>query len=92
MINGQTHYGWARLNIKLAGTNIGCQYEVALAGFAFETIANKPITTGETKGPAEMTSRGDLAPQPSTASLGALAMGSRGLSVWRREEEAESNR
>jgi len=91
VINGQTHFGWARVNIKLEGTDIGCQYQVVLAGFAYETIANKPITTGKTKGPTEVASMEPLTPQPAAVEpgLGMLALGSRGLNVWRREEELQ---
>jgi hypothetical protein len=66
-----------------------------LTGYAYETIPNKPIVTGKTKGPDE-DSR--LEPPSSVtltaatskpATLGMLAMGARGLSIWRRED-AES--
>ncbi len=45
-IKGKSHYGWARLNVKgtfdyLTGT---------LTGYAYETIPNKRITAGKTKG------------------------------------------
>jgi hypothetical protein len=88
VINGQPHYGWARLNVRLAASDIGCQYQVTLAGFAYETIANKQITAGQTKGPTEV-AVGDnlLSPPPEAPSLGVLAQGARGLAVWRREEE-----
>jgi hypothetical protein len=52
-IGGQTHYGWARLNVvtftglfKSGGT-----YAV-LTGYAYETVPNTPIVTGKTKGAA----------------------------------------
>jgi hypothetical protein len=60
-----------------------------LSGYAYETIPNKPIIAGKTKGPEEITQTRDAAlpatsPQPAT--LSALAMGAPGLSIWRREE------
>jgi hypothetical protein len=66
-IDGQTHYGWARLAV-----HFGKFYEdlgAHLSGYAYETIANKPIITGKIKGPDVIT----LEP----GSLGALAAGAR---------------
>lgn len=46
-ISGEVHFGWARLNVACHN------YEVAgvLTGYAYETVANRPILTGQTKGP-----------------------------------------
>ena len=72
MIGGRIHYGWARLNVTLvAGTGI----QATLTGYAYETIPNKPIITGKTKGPDVVT----LDP----ATLGRLAQGASGVSAWR---------
>ncbi len=63
-IKGSTHYGWARLNV-------GCRkvrgLDALLTGYAYETIPNKPIITGKTKGPDVITLR--------PGSLGQLAAG-----------------
>jgi hypothetical protein len=90
-IKGTTHYGWAR--ISLAFTLEG-KVEVVSGvptGYAYETIPNKPILAGKTEGPEEDSvdeanpaTLNESTLQP--ASLGLLAMGSPGLSVWRREE------
>lgn len=63
-IKGQTHYGWARLNVTFLPKQ-GIQ--ATLTGYAYETVPNKPIVTGKTKGPDVITV------EPS--SLGALAAG-----------------
>jgi hypothetical protein len=89
-IKGKTHYGWARISS-------GTHNPFILTGYAYETIPNKPIITGKTHGNdvehpnsadpgpgASLTSPVPDTPQP--ASLGALAMGARGLSIWRRKE------
>jgi hypothetical protein len=90
-ISGQTHYGWARLNVKL---NKKCNFVVTLTGYAYETIPNKLIFTGHTKGPDDISvEEPDAAltmPTPEPTTLGVLAMGSPGLSIWRRKEQAES--
>jgi len=61
-IQGKAHYGWARIAIKEAGKG-----GITLTGYAYETIPNKPIITGKTKGPDVITA------QPAT--LGRLALG-----------------
>ncbi len=68
-IDGETHYGWVRLNVHLQGLDI----TATLTGYAYETIPNKPIITGKTKGPDVIT----LEP----GSLGALAAGAAGRST-----------
>jgi hypothetical protein len=83
-IKGKTHYGWARLSVQVTQASI----IATLTGYAYETIANKTIHAGKTKGPNEAAvasvSHGISAPKSST--LGLLAMGSPALSMWRRKE------
>jgi len=70
VIKGQTHYGWAR--IQMGGSNPGINATVV--GYAYETVANKPLITGHTK-------RSDvIASKPAThvRSLGTLALGAAG--------------
>ena len=66
MIKGKVHYGWASLTTqeKPAWTATA-----TLTGYAYETVPNKPIITGKTKGPDVITV------QP--GSLGSLAGGRR---------------
>jgi hypothetical protein len=86
VLDGQKHYGWAELSIALnqQGTVAG-----EIEGYAYETIANKPIRAGATKEqdntvePLAPISRRTPAPVPAT--LGLLALGSPGLSYWRRQ-------
>src|SRR5271166_1441797 len=65
-INGETHYGWARLTIgpSSCGTASG-----TLTGYAYETVANRPITAGATP---------VATPSPDIGSLGRLARGATG--------------
>jgi hypothetical protein len=62
-LNDKVHYGWARLSVK-RGTVVG-----TLTGYAYETIPNKAIVTGKTKG-------SDVITVPA-GSLGELARGRR---------------
>jgi hypothetical protein len=89
-IKGQTHFGWARVK-----TSSIFPYSVYLTGYAYETIADKPITAGRTKGPEDIVEEPDAVlgvPTPKPATLGLLAIGSPGLSIWRREESVGAAR
>src|SRR5262249_5047368 len=44
LIHGQTHFGWARLNVQCNGFKLFG----LLTGYAYETIPNKGIITGRT--------------------------------------------
>jgi hypothetical protein len=89
-IKGKTHFGWARVRIDLDTKSI----TATLTGYAYETIPNKPIIAGETKGPdaagdMEQASPATVTTPPSKPrSLALLAMGSQGLFLWRREKPA----
>jgi hypothetical protein len=64
---GPTQYGWARLNVSCSP---GSTEKISglLTGYAYESIPNRPIIAGRTKGPDVITA--------APASLGALARGS----------------
>jgi hypothetical protein len=86
VIDGETHYGWARLNQSGYRACTGL-----LTGYAYETTPNKAIATGQTSDDAA-DEQAVLAPSsiPAAvrpATLGALAWGSRGFALWRRDEE-----
>ncbi len=68
--NNEVHYGWARLNVKITHPI----FRATLTGYAYETIPNKAIIAGKTKGPDVVTV------QP--ASLGHLARGASATSNW----------
>jgi hypothetical protein len=72
VISGEVHYGWARIEI---GTGLQFLIAATLTGYAYETIPNKPIVTGKTKGPDVIT----LEP----ATLGHLAQGASQIQSWR---------
>ncbi|HEY4904355.1 MAG TPA: hypothetical protein VIH89_12855 [Candidatus Sulfotelmatobacter sp.] len=75
VVNGQTHYGWARFTVKTTGNlNTGVKITATLTGYAIETVANQPIKAGATSGT-------ENAANP--VSLGCLAMGCVGLAFWR---------
>jgi len=90
-IKGQTHYGWARLTVQVLTKPV--RINALLTGYAYETTPNKAIIAGKTQESDE--TRGAPAspismtrPTQRRAALGLLAMGSPGLSIWRRKERA----
>jgi len=96
LIDGQVHYGWARLSTK---SSQGSRIVALLTGYAYEMEPNKPIIAGDTGGIADEAANDNLQPQfipasgvppkdllTSTPSLGALACGAPGLAIWRRED------
>jgi hypothetical protein len=82
LINGETHYGWARMTVLIR------RFLVVLTGYAYETMPNHRILDGYTTG-VDSTSAPTalLAPTARPASLGALARGADGLAIWRRDDE-----
>ena len=79
-ISGQTHYGWVNVDIRSR----------TVLGYAYETNANQPILAGAKSGPEKIGAADPapvLAPSKQPATLGVLARGADGLSLWRREEE-----
>jgi hypothetical protein len=84
-LGGAFHFGWARLSVGKAARG----FTATLTGYAYETIPGKAIIAGATK-------EADNGAQPVPASIkthtpkpptvGMLALGAPGLSIWRREE------
>ena len=68
-VKGKAHYGWARLHVvaHLTGRVEHPLIKATLTGYAYETIPNKPIIAGKTKGPDVIARQ--------TATLGSLALG-----------------
>jgi hypothetical protein len=92
-IHGQTHYGWARLNVFANwGTPV---FTASLLGYAYETIPDKPIILSKQQGPCQKSPnrKHDKHANPASlgtvepASLGRLAQGASGVAAWRRKEQ-----
>jgi hypothetical protein len=77
-INGQTHYGWARITVS-GGFQ---QKKIQLTGYAYEQTPNKSILAGDrgplNDGEAELKDFSAFGP-----SLGVLSAGAAGLPLWR---------
>src|SRR5262249_14283594 len=102
-IKGKAHYGWARLNVRLShytldATLTGYAYETVttkpiIAGktkggegeFPEHTYVEDPDDLGSG---ASLTA--PIPDTPEAATLGALAMGAPGLSIWRRKESVST--
>jgi len=94
-IDGETHYGWARLGVK---RNRGFKITATLTGYAYETIPDKGILAGQTAGRGSDSTTSPASANPDvnpphpaetrsakrpTGSLGALALGHQGLPMRR---------
>jgi hypothetical protein len=92
-IKGKTHYGWARLSVKVRGSAI----TATLTGYAYETIPRKGIRAGETGAATDRETDSTESQIPPSAvtvaesapvaaqppSLGRLALGASGVLLWR---------
>jgi hypothetical protein len=78
-IDGETHYGWVRMNVNCNNATI--------TGYAYETIANQPLRAGvlPSANDSGLDPATPTAPGPKATTLGALAAGALGLSAWRGE-------
>jgi hypothetical protein len=81
-INGQVHFGWARLSTKCGHFQIAA----VLTGYAYETQANTPIASGDEGNGNNAVMESPMSPTETEvrASLAVLALGSDGLAIWRR--------
>ncbi len=89
LINGGTHYGWVRMSVDT--TMDGCFLGAKVTAYAYETVPNKKITIGsstsaatEEDGQSQNSANAFVRP-----SLGLLALGADGRSLWRRKESSE---
>jgi len=84
IIKGKVHFGWARIKMN------GLGKENFVTGYAYETVVNKPILAGATRSSADAgtskTEKASTGSQFARPSLGLLAMGSSGLTAWRRKQ------
>ena len=89
-IKGKVHFGWARVTVTTSRKT----FTATLTGYAYETIPNKSIIAGKTKGPddevggKQVNATSLAAPVPAPQTLGMLALGAPGVLLWRRKESA----
>jgi hypothetical protein len=83
MIDGEVHYGWARMTIT---KGIG---HVVLSGYAYETVANKHLKAGQASDAPEDEAKNaaTLTGPAAGPSLGMLAGGAEAMEIWRRKEK-----
>jgi hypothetical protein len=90
-IKGNIHYGWVRLRVSRPS-----RIDAVITGYAYETIPGRAIIAGRTKGPNDGVEQSDAAvlvvPTHQSTTLGLLALGSNGWSIWRREKSAVATR
>jgi hypothetical protein len=81
-VGSEVHYGWARVEVHASGLTI----TATLTGYAYETVANRPIITGLTHGTFDMSGEMDpaalqQAPVSTPGTLGQLALGAAGATA-----------
>jgi hypothetical protein len=86
-ISGQTHYGWARVDVRFDHNTPKRRLYLQLTGYAYETTANTSIKAGQTSGTLAIPIKESIAPESAlpTQSLGLLALGAEGMAAWRSE-------
>jgi len=72
LVDGQPHYGWARVNAR-AGNY--ASVSGTLGPIAYDTVAGQAILTGQTT------------PTPEPATLSLLALGAAALGIWRSKKQ-----
>ena len=74
-IQGQEHFGWVRVRFN----NFFCYKCIAaVTGYAYETVPGRAILAGNT---------GQNTVEVKEQTLGVLAMGASGMTLWRKNEE-----
>lgn len=94
MVNGETHYGWARIKfVSPVGFNF---LSGSIAGYAYESTPNQPILTGQTSGtmkktkqPGQPNAAVRIVPAARAQSLGMLAAGAVATPLWRGKTSGE---
>jgi len=82
LINGEVHYGWARLTVSARKHKE--EVHAVLTGYAYETVTNTPIMTGQT---TETSANAPRTNSPAFFQLGLLASGANGIALWRRDQD-----
>jgi hypothetical protein len=81
LIDGETHYGWARVTVRFNPSTPKRRLYGQLTGYAYESVANTSIKAGQTTGTAAIPI--DSPESTPTQSLGILALGVEGVAAWR---------
>ena len=68
-INGKYHFGWAQLNVQLGFFHGSYSFNTTLTGYAYETVAGKPITAGQTQDSTDDSTASQNLPQENSATM-----------------------
>ena len=84
-IKGATHYGWIRITVTTEPAQK--RLSATITAYAYETVPRKVISAGSSTSAATVGAENNLQQRaiPAHPSLGMLASGADGLSLWRKE-------
>ena len=84
--SGSVHYGWLRLSLAVLDSKSGGNFpkvtSIHLTSYGYESASNTAIAAGSCS--AEASSSDDVSGPSAGPSLGMLALGSEGISAWRK--------
>lgn len=86
---GNVHFGWVRIAVT---ESLAIRFSATIEAYAYETVPNQSIVSGKTSGTAGSASfmgPSQTAPK-APASLGMLALGAPGLSIWRKQDDEQA--
>jgi hypothetical protein len=78
LLSGQVHYGWVRLQVTIGRGTDGLATATHILAYGYESSPNTAIAAGSCAASASNTGEGST-----PASLGLLALGSKGVPLWR---------
>lgn len=84
LINGKIHYGWIRVTVD---SELNQRTAATITEYGYETIPNKRVLAGVPSNNVTMPDVGGRDIGGTGPSLGMLALGADGFTLWRQEDD-----
>jgi hypothetical protein len=82
--SGAAHYGWVRLSVSFQPMNRAKVSTIHILGYGYESTPNTAISAGSCAGDQAKAGAPDTSSASADASLGMLALGSVGVTNWKK--------